>query len=464
MGHRQVRVEHLEEARQGRDRVGAARPGDLQRDQHQGDELPDRPEQGAEAVVQGDEHQRGQPREPEHQRQVVDGEADQPVQSSDGDQRLDETQQEGGDEPACQQSHRPRPARHRVGGERRHHQEDRHAADPQADREEQRSEALAEAAQIVLALEVHLHRVRGGPGELAALLVGVGGDVVLRVGQAVGELGRAVVELLGAVVQVGRAVGELRRAVVHLAGAVGELGRAVREGAGAVGELLRPVAGLARLVGERAGAVPEGAGAVGELISAVAGRADAVGVLGDAGGEVLGAVAGGARRGGELVRAGGDLAGAGVQTVDVLHALVQGAVRLGQREGGGAGLVGELRGEVGGALAGLGRRDGGGEVVPRRAEVAAEGRGVLGEGRGGALESSGALGQCRGGGGEGLDVLLDIGGGVAHALGGVGDVGGGLRGGPGQAVGLGRVGGGGLGVLADLLRGAGELLRLLADG
>src|SRR5699024_8218925 len=125
----------------------------------------------------------------------------------------------------------------------------------------------------------------------------------------------------------------------------------------------------ARPVGQRPGAVPEGAGAVGELLGAVACRAHAVGVLGDAGGEILGAVAGGARRRGELVRAGGDLAGAGVQAVDVLRALVQSAVRLGQRERGGAGLVGEVLGEVGGALAGLRRRDGGGEVVPRRAEV-----------------------------------------------------------------------------------------------
>src|SRR5699024_9425984 len=88
-----------------------------------------------------------------------------------------------------------------------------------------------------------------------------------------------------------------------------------------------------------------------ELLGTAAGRADPVGVAGDAAGQVVGAGARGAGRGGEPVRPGGDLLRPVVQAVHVLGALREGVVGLGQRLRGGAGLLGEPVGEVGGALA-----------------------------------------------------------------------------------------------------------------
>src|SRR5699024_12506813 len=75
-----------------RDRIGAGGPGDLQGDQQQRNELPRRTEQGPEPVVQRDEHQGGDRGEPEHQRDVVDGDPHRPVQGCHRDHGLHQAQ------------------------------------------------------------------------------------------------------------------------------------------------------------------------------------------------------------------------------------------------------------------------------------------------------------------------------------------------------------------------------------
>src|SRR5699024_7537495 len=141
----------------------------------------------------------------------------------------------------------------------------------------------------------------------------------------------------------------------------------------------------------------------------------------------------------------------------------EGVVGLGQRLRGAAGLVRELIGEIGGALALLRIGCRGLGVLLQRDQVLLDGVGAVGEGGGGLGEGGGPLGDAGGGALQLLEIGDERIGGAGHPLRGVADVGRAVGRGGGGLIGGGRVGRGLGGLAAQRLRTLGHLRETGAE-